>query len=239
LVLHPWSLLITSAIIAQPAEDKEEKERRLRLEKVIEDANELIKSKQPLLQGKGYLLRGKAKSELGDRTEGLKEYAKGLSLIAKDAKIESDEIAALIEQIEKHPAFQRKDPAEFNPIMAEKHFGEGLHFYWSKQYVEAEAQFATALRYHEKDARFEYFLGLAQYHQVGKTKQETRDKQAAAEYAFRRGAILEAKSAANNPDAVREINASLERIQGELRQHLNRYRYEAANPEPEAKEKEK
>jgi hypothetical protein len=239
LVLHPWSLLIASAVIAQPEDDKEEKARRLRLEKVIEDANELIKSQQKLLQGKGYLLRGKAKSELGNRTEGLKEYAKGLSLIAKDAKIEADEIAALIEQIERHPAFLRKDPLEYNPIMAEKHFGEGLHFFWDKKYVEAEAQFQTALRYYEKDARFEYFLGLSQYLQKSKNKQEYRDKQAAANHSFEQGAMKEAKAAANNPDTVREINVSLERIQGELRQLINSYRYKATNPDPDAKEKEK
>ena len=42
--------------------------------------------------------------------------------------------------------------------------------------------------------------------------------------------------AATNPEAVREINASLERIQGELRQTLNSHRYKAsAEPEPEEK----
>ena len=42
--------------------------------------------------------------------------------------------------------------------------------------------------------------------------------------------------ASTNPDAVREINASLERIQGELRQYLNGFRYDAKLTEPETKD---
>ena len=45
-------------------------------------------------------------------------------------------------------------------------------------------------------------------------------------------ADLEARAALSNPDAVREVNASLERIQGELRQYLNNYRYKANSPTP-------
>src|SRR5262249_20794822 len=128
--------------------------------------------------------------------------------------------------VEDHPAFRRPDvEGSPNPIMAEKHFGEGIHHYWAKQYKEAEAQFKQSVRYYDKDARYHYYVGLAQI------QQRTKAKRADADYSFRKGAQLEAKMAASNPDAVREINASLERIQGELRQFLNGYRFEAKEEE--------
>src|ERR1019366_169198 len=96
------------------------------------------------------------------------------------------EIAALVLQIENHPAFQRPDAATPNPLLAERHFGEGLHYYWAKKYPQAEAQFQQALKYFSSDARYEYFLGLAQYHQ------KSRDKQVAANYSFEQGAAKEA-----------------------------------------------
>ena len=230
IVLHPWSPLIVSVLIAQPEEiDADEKLRRERLNKAIEDANELIKSDDTVLKGKGYLLRGQAKSQLGERTEGLKEYAEGLNLLATKTKISAKEIAALVLQIENHPAFRRPDAATPNPLLAERHFGEGLHYYWSKKYPQAEAQFKQALKYYESDARYEYFLGLAQY------QQKSRKKQDDAKYSFEQGAIKEAKAAMNNADTVREVNASLERIQGDLRQHLNTYRYKAQSDDPDSK----
>ena len=132
--------------------------------------------------------------------------------------------------IHDHPAFQQPDVAGTpNPLMAERHFGEGIHLYWSKQYPQAEEHFRQAVKYYDKDARFQYYLGLSQL------QQKTRLKRDAAIYSFEQGARLEAKLASVNPDAVREVNASLERIQGELRQHLNSYRYKATSTEPEAK----
>jgi hypothetical protein len=115
--------------------------------------------------------------------------------------------------------------------MAERHFGEGMHFYWSKQHAEAERHFQQAIKYYDKDARYQYYLGLAQYAQA------TQAKRDAAYYSFEQGARLEARTIATNPLAVRDINASLERIQGELRQRLNsfRYRASAAAAEPEVK----
>jgi TolA-binding protein len=214
-------------MIAQVEDDPDELARRERLNKAIEDANELIKSDDPIIKGRGLLLRGQAKSQLGERTEGLKEYAEGLNLISTKTKITPKEVAALVVQIESHPAFQRPDAAAPNPLLAERHFGEGLHYYWAKKYPEAEAQFRQAIRYYQRDARFEYYLGLAQYHQSSKEKRD------AAKYSFEQGAIKEAKAAQTNPDAVRDVNASLERIQGELRQYLNSFRYKAQSGEPE------
>jgi hypothetical protein len=227
IVLHPWTPLVVSALIAQaqPPDETDDKETLARLNETLKLAEELIASKNDKIKGQGYLVKGSALSKLGKRTEGLKEYSKGLKLIYPG--IATKEMTELIQD---HPAFQQPDASNTpNPLMAERHFGEGMHFYWSKQYPQAEAQFRQAVKYFAKDARFQYYLGLAQL------QQKTKLKRDAAIYFFEQGARLEAKLGATNPDAVREINASLERIQGELRQHLNSYRYKATSADPEPK----
>jgi TolA-binding protein len=226
-VLHPWTLLVVSAVIAQgqPPDETDDKETLSRLNETLKLAEELIASKNDKIKGQGYFVKGSALSKLGKRTEGLKEYSKGLKLIYPG--IATKEMTDLIQD---HPAFQQPDVAGTpNPLMAERHFGEGIHFYWSKQYPQAEAQFRQAVKYYDKDARFQYYLGLSQL------QQKTKLKRDAAIYSFEQGARLEAKLASTNPDAVREVNASLERIQGELRQYLNSYRYKAMSAEPDAR----
>jgi hypothetical protein len=217
IVVHPWSLLIVSAVIAQAGEDETEDPATVaRLKETVDLANQLIASKTDKIKGQGYLILGSALSRQGKRTEGIKEYAKGLKLLYPG--IESTELAKLIAE---HPAFQQPDSGGNDPILAERHFGEGYHLFWAGKYADAEAQFKKAVGLFDKDARFQYFLGLAQYHQKTKAKRD------AAYFAWEQGARLEAK-AATNPFAVREINASLERVQGNERQLLNSYRYKAA-----------
>jgi TolA-binding protein len=216
------SLLVVSAVVAQPGDDEEDPAMVARLKETIDLANQLIASKTDKIKGQGYLILGSALSRQGKRTEGLKEYTKGLKLVYPG--IESDELAKLVAE---HPAFQQPDAGGNDPILAERHFGEGYHLYWAKKYPEAEAQFKKAVALFDKDARYQYFLGLAQY------QQKTKAKRDAAYFSWEQGARLETK-AATNPFAVREINAALERVQGNERQLLNSYRYKAAE-EAEAK----
>ena len=222
--LHPWSVLVASVVVGQPIEPVTDRDEQLdaRLKDAIAEADKLIDSKDVVLQGKGHLLRGRARSKLDDkdRNEGLKEYAKGLGMLAK-TKLSEDDIAALIELINDHPAFQPLTIANTpNPVLAERHFGEGIHLYWDKKYPEAEAQFRQAIKYFDRDARYQYFLGLAQFNQ------NTTKKRGEASYTWQVGARLEAKSA-TNPFTVRDINVSLERVQGQQRPRLDRYRYRA------------
>ena len=120
--------------------------------------------------------------------------------------------------IEEHPAFQQPDAAKApSAYLAEVHFGKGLHQYWSQRYADAEAQFKQAAGFFSQDARYQYYLGLAQYAQQSKAKRE------AAFYSFEQGARLEA----DNRPPVAEINASLERVQGDLRKVLNSIRSKA------------
>ena len=85
-----------------------------------------------------------------------------------------------------------------------------------------------AIKFYDKDARYQYYLGFALL------QQKSRDKRDSAIFAFEKGAQLEANAVQSNPFATREINQSLERIQGELRELLNQYRYRPAT-EPETK----
>jgi tetratricopeptide (TPR) repeat protein len=227
IVVHPWSLLVAAQVVAQePVPDPEDPEAIARYKEAVDQAKKLIASDDKDLKGAGYLALGKALSKLGQRTEGLKAYSEGMRLL--NPGMTTKDLKDLIDQ---HPAFKQPDSEGPNPLMAERHFGEGMHHYWAKKYVEAEAQFRQAVKYFDKDARYWYFMGLAQIQQ--KTVPSRHD----AIYSFQKGATLEAQSAQSNPDAVREINTSLERIQGELRQQLNNYRYKAMAGEPEGKKK--
>src|SRR5206468_12367464 len=116
-------------------------------------ARQLLQSKDKKIQAQGHLLLGEALSRAGQRTLGLREYAKGLEVLQPGAQF-----AKLLDE---HPAFQIPDTMlRANPILAEKHFGLGLHLYRERKYVDAESQFRQAIVYFDKDARYFYYLGL-------------------------------------------------------------------------------
>jgi tetratricopeptide (TPR) repeat protein len=125
------------------------------------------------------------------------------------------EMAKLLDE---HPAFQQPDAVKApSAYLAEVHFGKGLHLYWVRQYPEAEAHFKQAVGYFGQDARYQYFLGLSQ------VAQKTKAKRDAAIFSFEQGARLEA----NNRPSVSEINASMERVQGDVRKLINGVRAKA------------
>jgi len=194
-------------------DDEETPEAKARLKESIELAKELIKSENPKTRGQGYMLLGQAYSKQGLRTKGLQEYVKGLQLL--NPGVASKDLDKLVQD---HPAFQQPDSlSQPNPYLAERHFGRGLHYYWEKKYPEAEEQFKAAIGYFKKDPRYHYYLGLSRLPQKGKLKRD------GAIFAFEQGARLEQE----NPQSGYEVNASLERVQGELRNQLNRYRQKA------------
>jgi hypothetical protein len=117
--------------------------------------------------------------------------------------------------IESHPGLQRPgSPERPNPHLAERHFGKGLELYWARQYAGAEKEFVQAINYFDQDARYQYYLGLARW------QQNTRKKREAAAWDFEVAARLEAQ---RRPHTY-AINASLERVQGPVRQVLSDFR---------------
>jgi hypothetical protein len=196
----------------QPGDDDLQTTKRL--EESIKLANELIQSPDAKTRGEGYILLGGAQAKLGKKTEGLKNFVKGLELINPGMGIKD-----LAKIIESHPAFYQPDVAmQSNPVQAERNFGKGLEFFWAKKYDKAEEEFKNAVGMFDQDARYRYFLGMSRY------LQNTKEKKAQAESDFEQGARLEA----NRKPGAREINSSLERIQGDLRRVLNAYREKMA-----------
>jgi hypothetical protein len=208
---HPLSGLVAAlALGAQPAEEDENPAATRRLRESVKLAEELIASDDPKVKGQGHVLLGQALSKQGRRTEGLREVARGMALLFPG--LNTQEMGKLLDE---HPAFQHPDATrDPNPVIAERFFGLGLHDYWERRYAEAEARFKQAVAHYDQDARYQYFLGLAQL------AQRTQIKRDAAYYSFEKGARLEA---AARP-SIAEINGSLERVQGDLRQLLNSFR---------------
>jgi hypothetical protein len=193
-----------------PGGDEDEIAAAKRLKESVDLAMELIKSPNAQTRGEGYMILGIAQARQGKKTEGLKNFVKGLELIYPGAAT-----ADLVKMIETHPAFGQPDVAlNANPPLAEKHFGKGLDFFWSKKYADAEGEFLKAVSFYRNDARYHYFLGMARW------LQGTKDKKAQADFDFQQGVQLEQ----TRQPGIREINASLERVQGDLRKVLNSYR---------------
>ncbi|MCI0640182.1 MAG: hypothetical protein L0Y72_14885 [Gemmataceae bacterium] len=107
-----------------------------------------------------------------------------------------------------------------NAILAEQIFGKGLHLFWTKKYAAAEDQFKQALDYYGHDARYFYYLGLAQLAQKSAAKRE------AAHQAFDKAVKLELD---RRPD-VAVVNYSLERLPGDMRAMIHEWRQKAVTP---------
>ena len=207
---HPFATLVAIAVIGQTVDEQEDPAVVARLKETVDLAKELQQSTNPKIKGQGHMLLGQALAKQGKRTEGLKEYTKGLELMFPG--LQSREMSKMVDE---HPAFQQPDLSSTpNPVLAERHYGQGLNYYWTRQYADAEAQFKKAVELYGHDARYQYFLGLSQLSQKGKAKRD------AAYYSFELGGRLET----HQRPSVNEINFSLERVQGDLRSLVNRDR---------------
>jgi tetratricopeptide (TPR) repeat protein len=208
------ALLVLVMTGLQPPAAADDPELEARLKQVLKLAEDMINSPNPKVKGEGHMLRAQVFARQGKRNEGLFEYVKGLELFhpGKTTK----ELAKMVNE---HPAFQLPDALmKPNALLAERHYGRGLQLYWQRKYAEAEEELRKAVQFFDQDARYVYFLALSRY------QQKSRAKRDAADFDFSQAARLEAM---NRPHTT-EVNASLERVQGELRQVLNSYRQKGA-----------
>jgi hypothetical protein len=156
----------------------------------------------------GFLVKALALAAQQRWTDAVLEYSLGLEKLSGSA----EQARTLRYLMENHPSLKIPDGKRPpDGAAAERHFDQGLRHYWERQYAQAEKEFAQAVRSHNQDARFVYFLGLAQ---LG---QERRDQAAES---FKKAAQLEQQG---KPQPAL-VSSALERIQGPQRQVLNRYR---------------
>ncbi|MGE3806502.1 MAG: tetratricopeptide repeat protein, partial [Gemmataceae bacterium] len=200
---HPLSLMIAARQVGQVMDDDFDPNDPA-LDEAIRLAEEAIK------QGnyEGHLVKAMALAQKRRYTDAILEYSLGLSKLSKNP----EHAEGLRKLMEMHPAFKIPDgllPPD--PLLAERHYANGLRHYWARRYADAEGEFLTAVRYHDQDARYMYFLGLARLNQ---------NKREFALEAFRRGGILETQKKPNRAS----VSATLERIQGSERELINRYR---------------
>jgi tetratricopeptide (TPR) repeat protein len=191
---------LTLMLVGVVADDDETPE----LDEIIRLADQAIKARNY----EGYLIKAGALARKGMWTEALRMYSEGLRYLIRPEYAEG--LNALVNN---HPAFNLPDPLRNpDPLRAERHYGAGLRAYFAGQYMLAEREFIEAYRNQGQDARILYYLGLSRLPQQG--------KRSAATVNFQMAAILEQQ---NKPSPA-AVNASLERVQGELRRFLTTYR---------------
>jgi len=197
--IKPEDLLMLLVLMAAPEGPDDD------ILKAIELADQLIAAKEYL----GHIIKADALAKLGRYNAALQEYALGIKMLKAVPK----EYESVLNRIlEKHPSLQRPDGfLNVDSSSAIKHYGTGLEFYRDCQYEKAEREFVEAARKDNRDARYMYYLGLARWMQ-GKAEP--------AIDVFKAGALLEIQG---KPTA-RTVNSSLERVQGDLRTVIEKYR---------------
>ncbi len=100
-----------------------------------------------------------------------------------------------------------------DPVLGQR-YGSGVHAYFSQNYQQAYDDLSSAISAGSRDPRCYYFRGLS-YLRLGREEEAQTD--------FQRGAELETRDV----NKFYNVPAALERIQGEDRRLLERYRSEA------------
>jgi tetratricopeptide (TPR) repeat protein len=117
----------------------------------------------------------------------------------------------LLDLVRNHPALRRPETFMIpDPLEGERHFANGLNFFFARNYVNAEREFLAAIENDNADARYFYFLGMSRLMLGKREGYEDLDQ----------GARLERLG---RPDRG-AVSASLERVQGQLRQIVNAIR---------------
>jgi hypothetical protein len=209
------ALLVMHALLLAEDDDTEGPgvEQNPNVDEAIKLAEEAIRLGDP----RGYLIKGRALTQKAQWTRGMMEYLKGLELIAKQRGNKEMQLAldGLRQILEEHPAFKMPDSVKPpQPLLAEKHYSSGLNQYWCRCYAKAEKEFLEAVKFYGQDARYLYFLGLSRLMQAKPAKV------GAAYENFRMARRLENEG---SPETT-EVNAALERVQGNARRVLDRFR---------------
>ena len=189
-------------------------------EKALADAQ--ARAQKELLE-----LETKLKAERADAIRAAiadkqKEIAELRGRLGKESELVRNELSGRIIALEKEVADLKAYSTKLEQLLGsesrlkdasigDKHFAVAYTRFFQGRYAEAESEFKQAIEAFAADARYYYFLGLAQYQQ-GKTKD--------AEASLRQGAELERMGRTSPMD----ISLALERIQGPLRRYVYQFR---------------
>jgi tetratricopeptide (TPR) repeat protein len=194
-------------VLMQPVAMAEEEAPDPRLQEALDQADRLITAGD----ARGYLLRGEALCRMGRWNEGRKALIEGVR-----RSLPADEATRIDFMLENHPAFQKREGVKApDPVLAEEYYAAGLREYFDRRYVPAERNFSDAVYYNDQDARYQYFLGLAQLAQPGKRDLAVEN--------FRQAGRLEQQG---KPSSA-AVSVALERVQGAPRELLNGVREQA------------
>jgi tetratricopeptide (TPR) repeat protein len=169
-------------------------------QEAVKLADEILSAKESDVP---FEARAQAYAIKGLWTPALRIYVEGLRPL-----LSPEHAAGLLAIINGHPNLRRPSAwTVADPMEAEKHYAAGLHWYNEREYAKAEKEFFTAVEQDGQDARYYYYLGLAQL-MLG-------DRDAFED--FEQGARLEHQ---NRPPRA-AVSAALERVQGPARLRLN------------------
>ncbi len=125
-------------------------------------AQEAVKLADEILSAKEsdvpFEARAQAYAVKGLWTAALRTYVEGLR-----SSLSPDHFAGLLAIINGHPTLRRPNLMTVaDPVEAEKHYAAGLRWYNDREFAQAEKEFFTAVEEDGQDARYYYYLGLAQ-----------------------------------------------------------------------------
>lgn len=189
-------------------------------EKDLADAQAQAKKDLMDLETKLKVERADAvKAAIADK---LKEIADLRARLGKESELVRAELGGKIISLEKDVAELKAYSTKLEQLLGsesrlkdaslgDKHFAVAYTRFFQGRYADAEKEAKQAIEIFAADARYYYFLGLAQYMQ-GRTKE--------SEAALREAAELERMGRTSPAD----VSLSLERIQGPLRRYVYQFR---------------
>lgn len=190
-----------------PVRDPRELARKREIKAILDDpkAPPLLKSQVLLEDDQPFLALEKLREHLASRDTGTDTET--VILLGKIAKALESKSAGS-DSVTLSPLARRDE--------ANRLFGKGKRFVLEGKFEQAEETLKLAAKYAGKeiDARFEYFLGLAQW---------GYGEKAAAEKSFIRALELERR----NIPSAREVSRALEEVQGPVREKIDSIRYGA------------
>ncbi|MSR32544.1 MAG: hypothetical protein EXR99_13680, partial [Gemmataceae bacterium] len=176
----------------------------------LKKANDILKNPKTATMEQliwAYTTKGLLTKAMGEMIQGF--------WVAVDQPLTVDKVKKLQNIFQNHPNLTNPDfEGPKTHEFAERCFADGINLFYTRNFPDAELALTRAIQAYPRDARYHYFLALARYSQ---------GKIAAAED-FMQAANLERQGHPNRG----VVSSALERVQGPVRNELNKYRNAAS-----------